>query len=258
MGMKEIILPTKVLNLPQPWGETDFMRRRKQLKTLSYEPHEIKRALNVLERCLHTLSQLPPEAESGNLVPDELMEYWDFTAQSLAEEMPTLDELRLYKIEGKLKEYGIDSPSPDMIKHVADYWLGSVTWNIFRAALYWVEDALMKTREPILISRYLNIAKRYWQKVEPDLAQSLLSASAMIGRQKALPLLESVEEHPEASEEVKETARHYRKYVLKYPERWLPEPEVPEEQSANESGQLVQRALQVAFGQLTPVTANAA
>lgn len=256
MGMKEITLPTKVLNLPQPWGETDFMHRRKQLKTLSYEPHEIKRALDVLERCLHTLWLLPPWLESGDLIPDELMEYWDFTAQSLAEEMPTLDELRLYKIEGKLKEYGIDSPSPQLIREVADYWLGSVTWNIFRAALSWVEDALITTREPILISRYLNIAKRYWQKVEPDLAQSLLSSSAIIGWQKALPLFDRVEQSLAASQEVKETARDYRKFVLLYPHRWLPEPE-PEELPAKESQRLAQsmsRRMQPALGSLAYVS----
>ena len=139
---------------------------------------------------------------------------------------------------------------------MGDYWLWWTTWNIFRAALRWVEDALITTREPILISRFLNIAKRYWQKVEPDLAESLLGSSAIIGWQKALPLFDRVEQTLAASEEVKETARDYREFVLLYPHRWLPEPEEPEAQPANESSQLVQRALQAAFGQLTPATVS--
>jgi len=96
MEIKEITLPTKLVNLPRPWGwgETDFMCRRKQLKTLSYEAHEIKTALNVLERCLHSLWLLPPLSELGNLIPESLMEYWGFTAQGLAEDMPTLDKRR--------------------------------------------------------------------------------------------------------------------------------------------------------------------
>jgi len=90
-----------------------------------------------------------------------------------------------------------------------------------------VEDALMATREPVLISRFLHITSRYWQKIEPRFAQSLLGASAMIGWQKALPLFESVEQHPEASQAVKETVRNYRRFVLKHPEKWLPDSDPP-------------------------------
>ncbi len=249
MGIKEMTLPSKLLNLPQPWGETDFMRRRTQLKTLSYEPHEIKTALNVLERCLHTLSLLPPLSELGNLIPESLMEYWDFTAQWLAQDMPTLDELRLFKIEGKLKECAIDSPSPELIKDVAEYWVWGVTRDIFEAALRWVKRALQKSREPILISRFLLIASRYWEKIKPRLGMSLLTASAIIGRQKALPLLEFVEQQPEAPELLKETAQNYRRYVLDNPEKWLPESQDKEELA--QSKRVV--TTQPAFGQLAMV-----
>ena len=245
MAIKEITLPVKLRNLPQPWAETDFMRRRTQLKTLSDEPHEIKTALNVLERCLHTLSLLPPLSELGNLIPESLMEYWDFTAQWLAQDMPTLDELRLSKIEGKLKESAIDSPSPELIKDVADYWVWWVTRDIFEAALRWTKRALMKNRDLILISRFLLIASRYWQKIKPRLGMLLLTASAMIGRQKALPLLELVEQTPEAPELLKETARDYREYVLDNPDKWLPE--APEQEEAPQTKRV---ATQPAFGQL--------
>lgn len=225
MGIKEITLPKELLNLPQPWGETDFIRRHEQIKRLNYERREIKRALNVLERCLHPLSQLPPPKEFSDVMIQSLMEYWSFTARWLADEMPTLDELRLYKVERKLKEYGIESPSPTLTLELAEEWLWSVVSSIEKAALYWVQDALMKTRDPILIARFLHIASQHWQKMDEELAQLLLSCSAMIGQQEALPLLESVEQNPLASQAVKETARDYRRFVLKHPEKWLPEPD---------------------------------
>jgi hypothetical protein len=226
--------------------------RREAVGLLSYEFNSIKTALNVLERSLDTLSQLTPS--KTNCIPEDLIELWDFSAEWLAETIPTFDEFDLVKVEQFLiTEEGFDSPSPELIRDVADYWLWWVTWDIEEAALYWVQRALMKTRIPILISRFLNIAKRYWQKIEPRFAQSLLSRSAMIGQQKALPLLESVEQHPYANEEVKETARHYRKYVLNFPEGWLPEPEYPEKWPTNESQRFTQRRMQPALGQLAYV-----
>ena len=81
----------------------------------------------------------------------------------------------------------------------------------------------MKTREPSLISCFLYMAEHYWQKVGPRFAESLLSTSAMVGRQKALPLFESVEQNPNASEDILETVRDYRDLILDSPEKWLPE-----------------------------------
>ena len=148
------VAPKELLNLPQPWGESDFLRRREQIKRLSYEPNEIRTALNVLERCLHSLSILTPPKESDDSIPESLMESWVFTAHWLASEMPTLDELRLYKVEGKLKEYGIESPSPTLTRQLAKEWLWSVVWGIGKAALKWVQRALQKSRESFWIMRF--------------------------------------------------------------------------------------------------------
>ena len=174
--------------------------------------------------------------------------FWDFSVHWFAESMPTFDEFNLVKVKQLLIcDEGIDSPSPELIFDVAEYWVWWVTWDIFEAALYWVRRALHKNRDLILISRFLLIAKRYWQKIEPRFAQSLLSTSAMIGRQKALPLLERVEQHPLASEAVKETARDYREYVLKYREKWLPD-EVLDSMPVRNKAQ--KRVLQPALGRI--------
>ncbi len=242
--MKNIILPKELLNLPQPWASTHPDQRRQQLRSLSYEYHSIKTALNVLERSLHSLSQLT--YSKTNCIPEEMIIYWDFSVHWFAESIPTFDEFNLVKVKQLLIcEEGIDSPSPDLIKDVAEYWVWWVTWDIEEAALYWVQRALMKNRDLILISRFLLIAKRYWQKIEPRFAESLLSRSAMIGWQKALPLLESVEQNPLASDSIKETVREYREFVLDHPEDWLPD-DVKEEIPVPKKAP--QRVLQPALG----------
>lgn len=211
MGMKEITLPTPLIELPLPWAMTRVMERHKQLERLGYQASEIQTALNVLSRCLCTLSRLsrPPL----DAIPQSLREYWAFTAEWLAREMPTLDELRLYKIERKLKEYEIESESRETFQ-LASYWLWWQVFDLADTTLNWLEDALMETREPTLISDFLRLASRYWQQVEPDLAQSLLISSAMIGQPKALPLLKSVELSPSASSSLRETARDYRQLIV--------------------------------------------
>ena len=223
--MKEITLPKELLNLPQPWGMTHADERRQQLGLISYEFNSIKTALNVLERSLHALSLLT--YNKNNCIPEEMITYWDFSAQWLAERIPTLDELNYSKVEEYLiNDEIIDSPPSELIFDVAEYWIWWVTRDIEGAALRWVESALYKTREPILISRYLLIVSRYWQKIEPRFAQSLVGGSAMIAWQKALPLFDSVEADPNASQAVKETARNYRQFVLNNREDWLPESDV--------------------------------
>ncbi|MGB0389689.1 MAG: hypothetical protein ACPGWR_33125, partial [Ardenticatenaceae bacterium] len=184
--MKNIILPKELLNLPPPWAMTHPQLRRQALDSLNYEKDSIKTALNVLERCLHTLSVLT--FSHSDHIPEELYELWGFSAEWLAETIPTFDEFDLVKVEQFLiTEEGFDSPSPELIRDVGNYWVWWVTWDIERAALYWIQRALMKNPIPILISRFINIAQRYWKKIEPRFASSLLSRSAMIGRQKALP-----------------------------------------------------------------------
>ncbi len=246
--MKEITLPKELRHLPHPWGFTQPRQRRQQVDSLSYDTQSIKTALNVLERSLHSLTQLT--LSDTHCIPEDMITYWGFTAEWLALSIPTLDEFSLIKVEQFfINEQGIDSPSPELIFDVAEYWVWWVTKSIEKVALNWVEDALMATREPILISRFLLIASRYWQKIKPRLGMSLLSASAMIGWQQALPLLEVVEQSPEAPELLKETARDYREYVLDNPEKWLPESQDKEELA--QSKRVV--TTQPAFGQLAMV-----
>jgi len=252
--MKNITLPKELLNLPPPWGKTHPERRREALDSLSYEFNEIKTALNVLERCLHSLSVLTFSISDS--IPEELYELWGLSAQWLAETISTFDDFDLVKVEQFLiNDEGFDSPSPELIRDVGEYWLWWVTWEIERAVLRWVQRALMKTREPILISRFLYMAEHYWKKIEPRFASSLLSASAMIAWEKVLPLFESVEQNPKASETVIETGRDYREWILDNPPKWLPDSDASEELAANEnqSDDLPQSTIQPALAELAYV-----
>ena len=249
--MKNITFPKQLLNLPQPWGQTHPEQRGEGIALLSYETNSIKTALNVLDQCLHTLSELTFSLSEH--IPEELYELWASSAQWLALSIPTFDDFDLKKVEQFLiNEERIDSPSPELIRDVGEYWLWWVTWEIERVALNWVEDALMKTRELSLISDFLYMVELYWQRLAPDLASSVLGASAMVGRQKALPLFESVEQNPNASEDILETVRDYRDLILDNRDKWLPDSdgfsELPT--NDNESDHLPQPATEPALAEL--------
>ncbi len=245
-------LPKPLLNFPQPWGQTHPERRREGIDLLSYETNSIKTALNVLERCLHTLSELT--FSISEYIPEELYQLWGSSAQWLALSIPTFDDFDLKKVEQFLiNDEGMDSPSPQLIRDVGEYWLWWVTWEIERVTLNWVEDALMETRELSLISEFLYMVELYWQRLDPDFASSLLGASAMIGRQKALPLFESVEQNLKASEDVLETVRDYRELILDNPQKWLPESDAFAELSTNGRAHLQQSTKKPTFSEFAYV-----
>jgi len=210
--MKEISLPKTILGLPHPWGITSITQRRQQIERLNYSSDEVKTALNVLERCLQALSELM--LPSGDSIPESLREYWDFSTEWLAEKMPTVDDFDFTKVEELLKEEGIEFPSEQMIKDVAESWLWSVGQDIANTALRWLEDGFRKAKDTVPVSHFLEIASRYWQQIDPRLAQSLLSRSAMIGWQEALPLLECVEHNTSVASSVRQTAQDYRELIL--------------------------------------------
>jgi hypothetical protein len=210
--MKQISLPETIVGLPHPWCITSATQRRQQIEILKYSSDEVKTVLNVLEQCLQALSELtlPP----GDSIPESLGEYWDFSVEWLAEKMPTLDDFDLIRVKEVLKEEGIESPSELMIEEVAESWLWSVGQDIANTALRWLEDGFTKAKDAVLISRLIEIVSRYWKGIDPRLAQSLLSRSAMICWQEALPLLESVECNTSVASSIRQTAQDYRELIL--------------------------------------------
>jgi len=119
--LKVIKVPKELLNLPTLWRHTDSSQRRQQLLAgngAAAAPSQIKTALNVLERCLRVLStHSPPDS-----IPEEMMSYWAFEADFLAEKMPSFDEFHIDKIKEFLLEYGIKSPSVVLQKDCARFF----------------------------------------------------------------------------------------------------------------------------------------
>jgi hypothetical protein len=68
--------------------------------------------------------------------------------------------------------------------------------------------------DTVQISRFINIVEYYWLHIDPPLAQSLLGRSAIIGWEKSLPLLDSVESNAEASSKIKATVKDYKELIL--------------------------------------------
>jgi hypothetical protein len=210
--MKTNNLPQVLPRLSYPWLISSTTERREKVQALSYSYSEIQKALNILEQCLEALSQLtPPPIET---IPKSLREYWDFTVEGLAENMPTIDEFNLVEVTKFLKEEGIEFHQEQIIEDVAIWWLWSVTQDIAKTVLRWLEDSFQEPKDAEQISHFLNIAEHYWLHIDPRLAQFLLSRSAVIGWKKALPLLEAVERNTLASSFVRETAQDYRELIL--------------------------------------------
>ncbi|GAA6617839.1 hypothetical protein [Scytonema sp. NUACC26] len=210
--MKPITLPKSLLKLPYPWHISSGTQRRQQIEKLSYSPDESETSLEVLEQCLHTLSQFKLPSEDS--IPESLMQYWDFSAEWLAQSMPTLGDFDLAKVEERLKEYEMASPTVAMVEDVGEYWLWWVLKDIVSTILKWLEDVFRKAKNVVPISRLIDITLRYLQQVEPHIAQSLLSCTAVIGWNEALPLLECVERNTSISSSVIDSARGYRQWIL--------------------------------------------
>lgn len=210
MGIKEISTSILLVRLPHPWSMTHSMQRDEELERLNCTADSLKIALDVLNRCLYILSRetLPPV----DAVPESLMEYWGFTAEWLADEMPTLDEFNLHKIDKLLKEYGTNSPL--VLKQLASYWLWWLTYDIEEAILDWMRDNLRGAKNHPYVPSFLAIVSRYWDKLSPRMTESLLLASASIGRQKALPLLDSIERDSSAKPSIRKSAQDYRRWIV--------------------------------------------
>lgn len=235
--MKTMTLPKELLNLPCPWGMTHWMQRHEQIQTLSYNPSDVKTALNVLERCLCALLQL--HLSSGDSIPEDMIQYWDFSAALLARKMPHLDQFEMLKVKEFLIQYGIESPSPILIFDVALYWLWGVTQDICEATLRWLQDDLRGRQESVQALCFLRIVDRYYWQVDEPMKGSLLLASASIGWQKALPLLECVQQNSSSSPQLRQSARDYQQWILGSNGK-------REDKRKNETNHFVQRITQLA------------
>ena len=90
--MTVLTLPNILTHLPASWNITSASGRSAQVTRLKHERTVIDAALMALDHCLAAIPQLGEPVLDG--VPESLISYWDFTAEWLAETMPTLTTLR--------------------------------------------------------------------------------------------------------------------------------------------------------------------
>ncbi len=215
--MKSIVVPTNLLELPQPWCLSSNWKRQEQLQALEPNTKDIEKALTVLEYSLATLSQLSlPEGES---IPEDINDNWNFSIEWIANKIPIIDDFNISGITEFLKENKIESPSAQMIEEVADSWVWTIAFDLATTSSDWLEKILKTHEDSLAISRFLEIATRYWQITDRSLAGDLIIASARIAWTGALPLLESVEKTA-TDPSLQELAESYRNLIMNKPQNY--------------------------------------
>ena len=210
--MKTIEIPINLLKLPSPWYITNDGNRQEYLDALKYDKISIEKAFIVLERSLAVLSKYAlPERK---YVPEDVSEYWYFTASAIAEKISTLDEFNPIKIKEALQEQKIKSISEEMIEEASKTWIWTTARDLATDSIRWTERALENIEESNLTNDFLLIASRYWQSSIPLwLADKLISRSAMIAGKKAFPLLDEVQQNAHEPS-LAETASRYKRLIL--------------------------------------------
>ena len=213
LKMKTTELPKTLSNLPFPWNIPDESRRRDYIRVSDIDRKTIETALTVLERSLKFLARSKfPEGES---IPEEMTEYWNFTASSISRKIYSVDELNFAKIREVFKLNNVDSPSELMIEEAAQKWIWTIAYDLAVDSIGWLEEAMNDCKDPALVNRYLTIVSHYWQSLIPHrLVVSLIGTSNRIDRKKAIPLLEEVERTSQNPNLVR-MARSYKQLTLK-------------------------------------------
>ena len=218
--MTESLLPRELADLPHPWNLTSDRARRAVLANWTADPRTTQDALLALERSLLALPDLPEPPDDA--LPADLMEYFDFTADWLAESMPELDDLSTTTI-AKLLSERTGSPAPETeVRSLARHWLRYVTVGITQAASRWLSHALELLHDLPEVDRFLAIAERELPRQPIDLASGLLSDIARQGHGQSDSLLARVVTDERADPELRRHARSLRVWLGTIP------PERPE------------------------------
>ena len=210
--MKTIKVPKDFLELTFPWNVPHNSTRREYIDVLDSEKILIERALMSLGQLLLFLSQ--HQEPEGKSIPEEMTEYWNFTVASIARNIPTFEDFNLTKIEKEFFLYDVESPSEKMISEAAQKWLWTVANNIASSIVPWLEKAMKDYQDSELIEKYLAIASRYWHSsISKGLIVSLIGAGNRIAGERAIPLLEEVQQNSQ-DRELAKMARSYKRLMV--------------------------------------------
>ena len=210
--MKTIKVPKKLLKIPSPWDITSDSIRWKYIDALDANKQTMEKALLGLNLSLDVLSKLHfPE---GKHLPEDIDDYWMFIVEEIARRIPTFKEFNLAYIEKVFYEDKIESITELMIEEAAETWIWTVTRNIVGSNLSWLEKSMNNCQNSKLANRYLAIASHYWQSSLPDeLITSLVATSKWIAGEKAIPLLEEVQQNSH-DKELADMARDFKRLMV--------------------------------------------
>ena len=210
--MTKIEVPINLLHLPSPWYITSWSNRLEYVDALNGDKRTFEKALVALERSLAVLSHY--EYPEGKSIPEEMTEYWNFTAEAIADKIPSLDDFESIKVKEVFREQGVESVSELMIEEACQKWFWTVARDIASGSIAWLRKAMRDCQDTELSANYLAIASHYWQLPIPNgLTVSLIGASDTIAGEKAIPLLEEVEQNSQ-DKELADMARSYKRLML--------------------------------------------
>ena len=210
--MKTIVVPDKLLKIPFPWNITSNSIRWKYIDALDANKQTMEKALLGLNLSLEVLSKLHfPEGEH---LPEDIDDYWMFMVEEIARKIPTFKEFDLAYVEKVFYEDKIESITRSMIEEAAETWIWTVTRNIVGSNLSWLEKSMNNCQDSELVNRYLAIASHYWQSPIPDeLITNLVGVSKWIAGERAIPLLEKVEQTSQ-DKELADLARDFKRLMV--------------------------------------------
>jgi hypothetical protein len=211
MTTKPIEFPKKLLQIPYPWNITSDRERRQEQEKLDRTEGNFENALSSIEIALAVFQNLVFLEKTS--IPEELDDYWSFTAEAIARNAIQLDKLTRSSIELAAKSYGYESLSEQTLNEMAEMWIWTTVRDIIDSSLTWLRNNLDEEKNERYIKNILRISSYYWDKVPRSLASLLISVSAIFPKSESINFLEEIEKSSSITEQ-RELARDYRKSLL--------------------------------------------
>jgi hypothetical protein len=206
-NLNALAVPETLRWLPQPWGLTSRSRRRQQLQQTGHTLESLQTALEALERCLAGLADLQHRPKA---VPESLLSAWGLLKESLADRMPTVEQLQQDEFRRLVASPEQPNPSVEAVDAVLVEWLQGVVSSMIQLNLNWLKQGKHALVETGRTERLLKIAADWAERVPPDVAGALLGAATVVAGKQAIPLLQHIEASPAAHPDVRASARSYR------------------------------------------------
>jgi hypothetical protein len=206
-------VPPELRNLADPWALTSA-RARHQAITGSTSL-SVDEALAALDATLTALPDLVEPAPDD--LPADLIDYFDFTADWLAEAMPRLPNLTPSTVQAMLTERAGTATSDTEAVALLAFWLRYITVGVAKDALSWLSDRLRGPDSGPAVGRFVRLITREVARQPVDLASTLLTRLSDLGPAIATPVLDAVLADPATDPELRDHAVRYRRFLAARP-----------------------------------------